>query len=389
MTSLPPPRELPPEVRARLRENVLAGIERPSRRGWLVAAAAVLLVAGGVTGVQLLRTGPDSSTLGTASGPVDRCWAAARAAGKAGQLPDRKNWRTVSTASQGDDVVTGFSAGGKTMFCETTATTVTLSDPDAKVSYAKGTRTALLLYTGTGLAAGIADPSWHGIELSMPDGLGITSALFETKSREFALFTGTDPAKTMLWAGDTIKGQRTRPGPRVQLPAPPPPLFTVVDRPGDRGSREGHALGACLAALPAPLAGADGYQPGALLEDGGYQVVLGRNAGHAIACVTEPGRPHTVLYVDTYIGESIPVRRLSVPQVGSKVPFVGITPQSATTMKADFGLAEPQYPTVLNGTFAMWLPPGARPVDPARGETSVQVDDARGASLFNGYVPMR
>lgn len=391
---LPTRRELPPEVRARLRATVMTGIARPAPRGRImaVAAAVVLLVAGAAVGIQLFRSEVDQAPVaGTASNSLDRCWAAAKTAGKSDRLPNRSNWSQVSTEQQGDDVVVAFTANKKPMFCELTATTVTLSDPDAKPAYASGTRTALLLYTGTGLVAGIADPSWYGLELSMPDGLGITTTRGTGTAHLFTSFTSTDPAKTQLWAGEWSKGQQTRPGPRAELPTPPAPLFSIVDRPGDRSSREGQALSTCLAGLPEPLADADSYQPGALLEDGTYQVALARSAEHAIACVAEPTPGSTTsyrLYQDTFIGQSIPARRLSVPALGGKVPFVGIVPPSAQSMRADFSFGEPVTVSVLNGTFACWLPAGAKPVSPD-GTTWVLVADGRGAALFNGYVPMR
>jgi hypothetical protein len=63
------------------------------------------------------------------SSSLDRCFSAAQTAGKSDRLPSRSQWKPVSTDSQGDDVVPGFTAGGKPMFRERTATTVTLSNP--------------------------------------------------------------------------------------------------------------------------------------------------------------------------------------------------------------------------------------------------------------------
>jgi hypothetical protein len=395
---LPARRELPPEVRARLRTTVMTGIARPVRRGRTVAAAAavVLLVAGAAVGIQLFRSGPDEAPVaGTGNSSLDRCWTAAKTAGKSDLFPAPSKWKTVSTQAQGDDVVVAFTANDKPVFCELTATTVTLSDPGAKPGYASGTHTALLLYTGTGLAAGVVDPAWYGVELSLPDGLGIETTRGAGATHQFTMFTGTDPAKTQLWAGEWIDRQKTRPGPRAALPAPPAPLFSIVDRPGDRTSREGQALGTCLAGLPEPLADADGYQPGALLEDGAYQVVLGRIAGHTVACVAQPDARKPAgtsyqLYRDTFVGESIPARRLSVPGLGAngaKVPFVGIVAPSAASMIADFSLGTPVQVSVVNGTFACWIPAGAKPV--WKDSTWVLVKDDKDAALFNGYVTMK
>ncbi|MFD4248689.1 hypothetical protein ACFWQL_03020 [Amycolatopsis thermoflava] len=383
--TLPPRRELPPEVRERMRATVQAGIAPHRGRALVAGAAVIVLVAGVLVGAQFFRS---SAPVPAGSGGVDdRCWAAIESAGKTGQVPPREEWRATGSHVLGDDVVTSYLAGGRPVFCETTATTVTVSDPAAEPAYAAGSRTGLLLYTGTGLAAGVADPSWPAIELSLPDGLGITVEPVMSGTGAFTAFTATDPATTTLWAGMSVQGQKTRPGPRVELPPAPAPLVSVVDRPGDRTLPAGRALGECLATLPAPPADADGYQPGGLLEHGPYRVVLGRSAAHMIACVTGP--TGSSLHLDTFLGTSIPVRRLSVPAQAGKVPFVGLAPRSATSMVADFGTGEAVAVPVVNGTFAVWLPDGAKPVYPDTGEAWVRVQDARGAALYNGSVVLR
>jgi hypothetical protein len=396
---LPARRALPPEVRDRMRAGVTAGLgRRTPRRGRVlaVAAAVVLLVAGAAVVTQFARSRPgevpvSSGNLTTST--LDRCWAAVQTAGKTDRVPARRQWAAVSTAEQGDDVVVAFTAGGKPMFCETTATTVTLSNPEAKPAYAPGSRTWLLLYTGTGLVAGVADPSWAQVELSMPGGLGISVTDVTTPTHQFSSFTQTDPATTRLWAGRAVARQETRLYPRAALPPAPAPLFSLTDRPGDRSSPAGMALGACLAGVAQPPADRDAYQPGVLLQDGVYQVVLGRTAGHTVACTAEPGPAGTSyhLYLDTFIGQSIPVRRLAVPGLGpagAKVPFVGIVPPSTASLKGDFSIGTPVDVPVVNGTFAIWLPPGAKPLAPD-GTVWVLALDDRGASLFNGYVPLK
>jgi hypothetical protein len=105
----------------------------------------------------------------------------------------------------------GSSARGQVrLVCEATSTTVTLSDPDATPAYAPGSRTGLLLYTGTGLVAGVADPAWAKVELSMPDGLGVTMSDVNKATRQFSSFTLTNPATTRLWAGRWDDGPDTR-----------------------------------------------------------------------------------------------------------------------------------------------------------------------------------
>ncbi|TDD50730.1 hypothetical protein [Saccharopolyspora elongata] len=438
---LPPRRELPPEVRARLRGRVEAGMSA-RHRGRVVAASAavVLLAAGAVIGVQVARSQlvetPAAAPPDATTRTLDRCWNAVRAAGKTGQVPDRSEWVNASITEQGDDVVAAFTAGGKPVFCETTSTTVTMSDPNAEPSYATGSRTALLLYTSTGVAAGVADPTWPRIMLSMPDGLGVSESDVATDTRQFTSFTLTNPATTRLWAqrldeykpepsgqgepGQPGQGEPGRPGqgepelsgqgepeqprqgqgrvnwPRAELPAPPAPLLSLIDRAGDRTSPAGRALGECLAGLAEPPADRDGYQPGVLVEDGPYRVVLGRTAQHAVACTTEPdpanpaGKIHR-LHTDTFVGQSIPVRRLAVPGLGKdgeKIAFVGIVPPSGASMIADFSLGQPSDVPVANGTFGMWLPEGAKPLSPD-GTTWVLALDGERLPLFNGFVPLK
>ncbi|MEU6265698.1 hypothetical protein [Saccharopolyspora shandongensis] len=493
---LPPRRELPPEVRARLRGKVEAGMAARHRgRAVVASAAVVLLAAGAVIGVQVARSQlvetPAAAPPDATTRTLDRCWEAVRAAGKTDQVPDRSEWINASITAQGDDVVVAFTAGGKPVFCETTSTTVTMSDPNAEPSYAAGSRTALLLYTSTGAAAGIADPTWPRIVLSMPDGLGVSESDIAKDTRQFTSFTLTDPETTRLWAqrldeykpelsgevkpglprqrepgqpgqgqpgqgvpgqpgqgepgqpgqpgepgqsgqgepgqpgqgepgepgqpgqgepgepGQPGQGQPGQPGelgqgqariswPRAELPAPPAPLLSLTDRAGDRTSPAGRALGECLAGLAEPPADRDGYQPGVLVEDGPYRVVLGRTAQHAVACTTEPdpanpaGKIHR-LHTDTFVGESIPVRRLAVPgfgEGGAKIAFVGIVPPSGASMIADFSLDQPFGVPVANGTFGMWLPEGAKAILPD-GATWVLVRDGARTPLFNGYVQMK
>jgi hypothetical protein len=399
---LPARRELPPEVHDRLRAAVTAGLARPtSRRGRVlaVAAAVALLVTGAAVCTQIARSRPGEVPAGAAtlsSRTLDRCWAGVRSARKTDRVPARSDWVTVSLAEQGDDIVVAFTAGGKPMFCETTSTTVTLSDPDAAPSYAPGSRTGLLLYTSTGLVAGVADPAWARVELSLRDGLGVSMSDVTKATRQFSSFTLTDPATTRLWAGRWDKGQTTRSWPRAALPPAPAPLFSLVDRPGERSSPAGKALGACLAGVAQPPADRDAYQPGAMLQDGPYRVVLGRAAGHTVACTAEPDPTNPAItsyqvYRDAFVGQSIPVRRLSVPGLspdGAKVPFVGIVPPSGASMVADFAIGKPVNVAVVNGTFAVWLPAGAKPLS-SDGTVWVRTLDGRGTTLFNGYVPLK
>jgi hypothetical protein len=57
-------------------------------------------------------------------------------------------------------------------------------------------------------------------------------------------------------------------------------------------------------------------------------------------------------------------------------------------MVGDFSLGTAVDIPVVNGTFAIWLPAGAKPVDP-HGTVWVKTMDGNGVPLFNGYVPLK
>ncbi|AIJ22912.1 hypothetical protein [Amycolatopsis methanolica] len=382
--TLPPHRELPPEVRGRMRATVRAGI--PPRRGRALVAgtAVIVLVAGVLVGAQFFRS--SAPVPAGSAGVDDRCWAAIESAGKTGQVPPREEWRTTGSRALGDDVVTSYLAGGRPVFCETTATTVTVSDPAAEPAYAAGSRTGLLLYTGTGLAAGVADPSWPRIELSLPDGLGITVEPVTPETGVLTAFTATDPATTTLWAGMSVQGQQTRPGPRVELPPAPAPLVSVIDRPGDRTSPAGRALGECLAALPAPPTDADGYQPGSLLEHGPYRVVLGQRGAHdrvrdrSHRVVAAPRRvPRHVdpgpQAVGARAGREGAVRR----------PCAPVGHEHGRRLRHRGGRHGAGRERDVRGVAARRREAGV----PRHGEAWVRVQDARGAALYNGSAVLR
>ena len=397
--NFPPRRELPPEVRERMRAELDRGMSgRPQLTRVLAVAAAVVVFAVGAVVLTQVDRSPHSSSAPVAHVPsagwFDRCWAAVLRSGKTADVPDVSTWVKVALASQGADSVLSFTADGKPVFCETTTTTVTLSNPNARPVYPPGTNTTLLLHTGTGLVAGLGDPTWPGVELELADGLGVSTANPVGPQRQFTSFTGLAPDQDQLFARSYTPGKPLT-GPHAELPPAPAPLFSIVDRPGSTTSPAGKALETCLNAVPDAPADRDAYVPGAMLTDGRYQVVLGQAPGHALACVTEPdpANPATLrhqLYLDTFIGQSIPVRRLSVPGLGpdgTKVPFVGTVPPASVSMIADFGIGGPTDIPVANGTFAVWLPAGAKSID--NGQSWVEPKDANGVSTFNGYIPTK
>ncbi|MGV9363023.1 hypothetical protein [Amycolatopsis sp. NPDC003731] len=414
---LPLRRKLPDDVRARLREEVRRGMgkRRPARVRYVAAAAAVVaLAAGAVVATQVFRHQPVAEpgppppqdvfnplTLdaAVATSSLDRCWAAVQAAGKTGRVPPRRNWVPVFTEVFQTDSVVAATADGKPMFCETTETTVTLSDPAATPAFTPGTRTGLLLHSATGMVGGILAPGGEGSYLDAETEGGESSMSrisFSPVTRQFTGVTRSDPARTTLSIGKPME-------PAVRLPAAPPPLLAVVDRPvtADRTSAAGRALGDCLAAaemeaIPDPAA----YEPGPLLDSDGYRVVLGRRGDRFVVCTTEPdyrrpGKSRVRALPSGPSPEKPPAFPLIVDTLGRETggppatdrrPFAAALPATATTAVVDFGSEGRIEAHVVAGMVVVWDPENFK-VSP---ETKVRVTarDAKGAVVYDGSVPV-
>ncbi len=413
---LPLRQALPDDVRARLRADVRRGMgkRRPGRVRYAAAAAAVVaLAAGAVVATQVVRHQPVAEPgppppavfnpltldVRVATSSLDRCWAAVQAAGKQDRVPPRQSWVPVFTEVFQTDAVVAATADGKPMFCETTETTVTLSDPGATPAYTPGTRTGLLLFSATGMAGGILAPGGEGSYLDAETEGGESSMSrisFSPVTRQFTGVTRSDPARTTLSIGKPME-------PGVRLPAAPPPLLAVVDRPvtADRTSPAGRALGDCLAAaemeaIPDPAA----YEPGPSLDADGYRVVLGRRGDRFVVCTTEPdyrrpgktrvralpsgpppqAPPAYPLIVDT-LG-----RETGAPPATDRRPFAAAVPATATTAVVGFGSEGSVEAPVVAGMVVVWDPENVK-VAP---ETTVHVTarDAKGAVVYDGTVPL-
>jgi len=186
---LPPRRPLPRGVHDRMRATLLDEMRLPARRRahrfrpQFAVAASVAVLAVGVTMLGQSLVGSNGHT--PASGPtekpaidgtpppldwsaaqatMDRCWAAIQNAGKAASVPARSTWQPVFAVPKDGLTVTAIRAGTKPLICGTTRTTVTVSDPNAILTYAAGTKTAALLVSADGFVGGVMDPSWTAMQ---------------------------------------------------------------------------------------------------------------------------------------------------------------------------------------------------------------------------------
>ena len=415
LQGLPPRRAMPDDVRDRLRAEVRAGVGKPrrTRQVWYVAAAAVVvLAAGAVVATQVIRQQPvagpppapdpgnrltlDAKVATTA---LDRCWAAVRAAGKTDRVPPREEWVPLFTEVFGADTAVAATAAGKPMFCETTDTTVTLSDPGATPAYVPGTRTGLLLQSATGMVGGVLDPAASGAFLDSRTASGdtMTQAISVSPvTHQFIGETRSDPARTTLTVGKPMAGDSKT------LPAAPPALLSVVDRPvtADRTSPAGRALGECLAAAEMEvIPDAAAYAPGPVLEADGYRVVLGRHDERVVVCATQPDRkrPGTTKsnsYFDFTGPQPSPARTLIVDTLGgteseaeqgkARRPYTAALPTTAAEATIDFGIGTSVQVGVVDGMVATWVPRNIH-LDPLA-KVHVQARDAQGKVVYDGSL---
>ncbi|MEV7091510.1 hypothetical protein AB0M80_01585 [Amycolatopsis sp. NPDC051045] len=416
---LPPRRGLPDDVRARLRAEIRQGIGKPRRAKhvWYAAAAAVVvLAAGAVVATQMVRPQP---VAGPAPGPgtevpnrltldvrvatssLDRCWAAVQAAGKQDRVPPRAEWVPLFTEVMRADSVVAATAAGRPMFCETTETTVTLSDPAATPAYAPDTRTGLLLHSATGMVGGVLAPGEDRLFLDSrtEDGDNMSQSIsFSPVTRQFVGMTRSDPVRTTL----TI-GRPMQPGAKT-LPPAPPPLLSVVDRPvtADRTSAAGRALGDCLAAAELEaIPDAAAYAPGPLLETDEYRVVSGRYGNRLVVCTTEPdyrrpGRAKSRAFADPFgpqapPAHTLPVDTLGHPQTGAppgkaRRPFAAALPTTAVKATIDFGIGASVEADVVDGMVVVWAPANIQVLPETK--VHVQARDARGGVVYDGSLPL-
>ncbi|HEX4221307.1 MAG TPA: hypothetical protein VHZ97_03025 [Pseudonocardiaceae bacterium] len=247
----PADRAMDPALRARLAERVFAGIEAPPaptrRRGPVFAAAGIVVLAG-ISAVVATTVGhlngpsPAGTPAPARNADIARCATAADAIGFHG-LDDQSALRSIFSAGGFGRQVAGFRlAGGQAMFCETTATTVTVSQPDQPTTVPPGSPARSLLTSDDGVIAGIVPRGTTGltvnVDMTRPSQLGpyssdgtatVSDGMFvfvakQAISTAAGQVTGEDKALTE-------DGGALPPGSHPQLTKSAPPLTFDVDRP--------------------------------------------------------------------------------------------------------------------------------------------------------------
>lgn len=403
---LPPYEPIPDDVRDQMRTKVQTRIRRARYRAPLYVAAGVALLAA-ATVLVIARPTPSSPPAEPPRGEtaLARCAAAVQQAGKTTSFPDVRTWRVVDTTDGmpwQDIMVLGIATDTQPFFCQVTETTVTITDPNAPRGYAAGTKTAMLMLTKQGMAAGVVDPSWPaaffyseaGAAPKVPqEGLFI----YNTGTDLFPLYTKRVEANHWTESGPLLNDSDFIGG--IELPRPSPPALSVVDRPAgpvDRTSEAGKKLGACLAKTNQPMLDPDTYNPGAVISDsGGGELIIARSRTKIGACSIGPRRDMSPLITFDSgfpLSESGNLPLTFYPgHVGGRPTLGGTVPPGTTRMEIRFGNGTTVHPNVANETFLVPIPEQVE-VDGSsqlkdQDKTTVKLYAASGAMTYEG--PLR
>jgi hypothetical protein len=313
----PPRREMPPEVRDRLRRRLWRDLDAPGKtrfdRARLSFAAAIGVTVIAACTVIFAQTVPAATHKATpASGPepvadqmtdadqadaeLDRCYQAASSTGH--HFPDRPQWTVSFTKETAGVSVTAARANGRPLFCESTLTSVTVSDLDAQPAYATGSATGALFSTANGTIAGVVDPTWQRFEIRATNGSSLAVSEPETFDGLFVMYTSIAASTELqLHAQQLPADSSSRPDdddPLFPVRAMPAvaPAASIMDRPvsapPDHASPRGQALQECVHRTRDPVPDIGSWQPGASAVINGNELIMAANARGIATCQWQP-----------------------------------------------------------------------------------------------------
>lgn len=410
---LPPRQSLPPEIRDRMRATLLDGMRAPERtrthrRTPLAVAAAVAVLALGVTVLDQSPAGPNTTSSGPATkladgtpppldwamaqANLDRCWAAAS---RTAVVPARSTWQPVFAVPTDGLTVTAVRAGGKPLICVTTRTTVTVSNPDATLTYAAGTRTAARLTSADGVVGGVMDPSWSAMEYVAVGRYGASNGgpgFFQDGM--FVDFGGFAPDGRY-----TVR--QTRPGPthpELNLPTAPPALAAVVDRPdppADRTSAAGRFLGECIANADDAVLDPASWRPLVLEGTTPNRFVLARSGDQLATCSSgslyRTPNDNTIDYRFLRASRPLTPNKPIQYSYGTSYPtgdqqtviFLGLLRPDVASVEIIAPNGTPRSVAVVHGTFSTEFAGASWPEMPG---FTIVLRDRSGGQLYRGPI---
>lgn len=435
---VPDQRELPDSVRQAARRRILAELRaqehpRPMRAmvPISVAAAAVVVLAGGAVGVLAANhqpsgrptppasthpTTPDAGMVGYASphqiyrvqdhtapaGDDTRC--KAQSGHEPAGTPGPARWQPILTARANDVSVIAYRTPAGPVFCEVTPATVTLSKPTTS-----GSGVASFV-TQFGSVAGVIDAKYPAVYVSAKGGPGKGGQAAVVEDGVFVLpnivpgqaTVITSTSATRMSAGPTPSNSRD-----ASIGRPEQPAVTVTDRtipPVDQSSAAGQRLASCFAhAGGPPVVVPQAWTPGAFATLDDHETLQLGHYGNLLAeCQTTNGS--VSLNIDNGIDNGLnqPGTVPANPYVISGQLYYDFTRQPGgvygsntvavmgvvtSTKVAKIQVSMTDEPTetatVQNGTFllpGMW-PPNNFPDDPSVPKATLTVLDATGGVL--------
>ncbi|MCE7005555.1 hypothetical protein LWC34_22405 [Kibdelosporangium philippinense] len=395
---LPPYGPIPDDVRDRIRRKVQRRIRKPRYRTPVGVAAAVTLLAAGALVITDKPDGPVELAMPTPeSVAMDRCWAAIQKSGETGRYPHRDQWRVAVTHASVNSPVTvvGITSDAPPFFCQTTETTVTVSAPTTEPRYAKGTKTAALLFDANGIVAGVMGPGWPAARIYQPP-RPPGFVLNEQGMFIYLAATHLDGPVLVKRAERDNRFPEGEPLPDIELPLPQNPAVTVVDRPApakDRTSERGAELDQCLAeSTSSGLQSAGSFGPGAQVTRDGAVQTMARSETWIASCslqgVREAGS-HTGRFL---LGAPLSVINPEVP-IGVDTGFLytgnkplatlgGTVPARTRRMQIDWDGKATASADIANATFLVIVPDGV----PANSRTppTVQLFDINETMFHSG-----
>ncbi|MGO1048730.1 hypothetical protein [Crossiella sp. CA198] len=441
---LPPRRELPEDIKDRMRATVRMRMDDPEfephgrGRRFLAAAAAIMVVAVGAAVVvqsaqdEGAANDPSTTTSPSQTGGfqagnqatadralVDRCWRAAMLSPQAERYPKRREeWMGGRQMTWGGVKQVGLRLGQQIAGCELSETTVWLSDPQTPLSPDDPTEVKMMMMTPNG-----------GSALNVRAGVGKVVVGVDQTARggvkaslePYDLFYGVRSGEPRQLPGGArihvgVEDLETRKFRDVLYEQVPAPMVTVVDQPqppGERTSQAGKMLAECItrertkyfepmvdAELLVPTLYTEYAQPRQpmvlarhkdVMAYCGWDLQTGSNrmftSNDRVSMPEIPGllvSHQTVLYVDRGVG---PVRDGDGKDV-LVAGFVGRVMDKVTAL--EFSLPDKKLPlrtTVKNGTFIAQLtgPPVRSPEFDLIAATYV-AKDATGKVIGSGRM---
>jgi hypothetical protein len=431
----PPRREMPPEVRDRLRRRLWRELDAPGRthidRGRMSVAAAIGVIVITACAVIFAQTVPaatreampaadqlvnaDQAIAAEQTAELDRCYQAASSSGHL--VPDRPQWKVAYTRETAGVSITAARADGKPLFCESTLTSVTVSNPDAEPAYAMGSTTGALFATANGTIAGVVDPAWQRFELRATNGISFTISEPETSEGLFVMYTSIAAGPDLkLHAQQIPVGSSDRPDdsdpqfPVREMPAVPAPLTSTIDRPvappPPPSSLRGQALEQCMHRTSDPVPDIESWQPGASAVLSGTELIMAANPRGVATCQWQPYKtPQSAGPSNDHLFQAyIPIERAPqfvdarqiMVQTGGSPGFViaGTVRPDATRMTVTLDGKVELDTDVRAGTFLSVVPDslvdesGGLARQRLAGVTTV-IYDAKGNTLYNGLLNAR